>query len=539
MRKRQMSRAEFEKRLDSIRVQLRAEVPPFKETSPEALGERKRRAARDVLDFGRTYLPHYFTHGAALWHGDFASALSGLSHQILACHGHRDGAKSVIASLAFVLQRHLADDGDHFIIVASETETIASDFVAFIKLELEENPRIRADYGDMAGHPWGDKNFVSANGRRILARGIGQQVRGLRHRQHRPSLVVCDDLESEESALNPKRVRKLYSWFFRTLIPAVGEGWRVVVVGTLLAKGCFLDKLMESADDGKPVVTRIYKAVTKGAGGREQSTWPARRPMRFWRAVKEAVGSLIWGAEYQGEPSDEEATIREEWLSENYWQDGDLDGVEMEAVAEGYDPSTGTTTDGSYGAIAKVARCPRGHFWVMDAWIKRRSVKRQVQALVDIYVDGLRPAKVTAESISFAALVMNELAREERKRGVRLPVVEIKHQGNKDVRLASLGPLAERGLLHLNPDQGDQALLVEQLIHLDNANVETDGPDALEMTVRALEGLVKPAASGRSPTREERRPGRRGRLFGDGAGSLYDPEPEEEPQEAEKEEVPA
>jgi len=102
---------------------------------------------------------------------------------------------------------------------------------------------------------------------------------------------------------------------------------------------------------------------------------------RHFQYAQTLLGRLC--AEYQGEPSDEEATIREEWLSENYWQGGDLDGVEMEAVAEGYDPSTGTTTDGSYGAIVKVARCPRGHFWVMDAWIKRRSVKRQVQALVE------------------------------------------------------------------------------------------------------------------------------------------------------------
>lgn len=548
-----MTERQFALALDEVRAKLRSEVLPFEDTSPEAVAERKLKAEADLQAFGETYLPHYFTDKPASWHPELDDLLAKLNRQIAAVHGHREGAKTVRYVIAFALQQHLAADGEPFIVVVSATKDLAGDFVACIKTELEENQRIRADYGEMPAYPWSTEDLVSTNGRRIRALGAGQKMRGALFRMHKPTLAICDDLEDDELAMNPKRVKKLYQWLFSTLVPMLQKKrWRVVVLGTLICKGCFLDKLQTQAvEEKRPVVAKRYPAILKDSNGRERSSWPDRFSLTDWREFKATVGTLIWAAEFQGEPSDEDATIPEELITSTQWRDGELDGVEFEAVAVGYDPIPGKAADevveakekdedkpekkkdGSYAAIIKVARCSQGHLWVMDAWIKRRSVVKQVRAFVDFFVFGPRPQKMAAETVAFATLVMNELGREEVARGVRLPVEEIKQTGSKEVRLKSLQPYFERKLVHLNLAQGDQELLKEQLVHLDNPNIEDDGPDALEMAIRKLEGLVKPAAVGRTQTKAERRPGRKGRLF----GTRPVPEPEGEEEETEDEAV--
>lgn len=542
-----MTERQFALALDELRAKLRSEVLPFKDTSPEAVAERKLKAEADLQAFGETYLPHYFTDKPASWHPELDDLLAKLNRQIAAVHGHREGAKTVRYVIAFALQQHLAADGEPFIVVVSATKDLAGDFVACIKTDLEENQRIRADYGEMPAYPWSTEDLVSTNGRRIRALGAGQKMRGALFRMHKPTLAICDDLEDDELAMNPKRVKKLYKWLFSTLVPMLQKKrWRVVVLGTLICKGCFLDKLQTQAvEEKRPVVVKRYPAILKDSNGRERSSWPDRFSLADWREFKAAVGTLIWAAEFQGEPSDEDATIPEELIDRAQWRDGELDGVAFEAVAVAYDPIPGKAADevveakekkekkqeGSYAAIIKAARCPQGHLWIMEAWIKRRSVPKQVKAFVDSYLDAPRPHGMVAETGVFATLVMHELGREEVARGVRLPVEEIKQTGSKELRLQSLQPYFERGLIHLNLAQGDQPLLKEQLVHLDNPNIEDDGPDALEMVVRKLESLVKPAAVGRTQTRAERRPGRKGRLFG--ARPVHEPEEEEEETEDE------
>jgi hypothetical protein len=45
---------------------------------------------------------------------------------------------------------------------------------------------------------WAVDDFVTLNDIRVKARGRGQRLRGLKHRQWRPDLVVLDDLENDK-----------------------------------------------------------------------------------------------------------------------------------------------------------------------------------------------------------------------------------------------------------------------------------------------------------------------------------------------------
>ena len=72
---------------------------------------------------------------------------------------------------------------------------------------------------------------------------------------------------------------------------------------------------------------------------------------------------------------------------------------------------------------------------------------------------------------------------------------------NKEVRIEGMGPYVERGNIWFNPGQGDQKLLIDQLLDFPNGEHD-DGPDALEM---AHKEVRVPAISGQQIRRGRRR----------------------------------
>jgi hypothetical protein len=66
--------------------------------------------------------------------------------------------------------------------------------------------------------------------------------------------------------------------------------------------------------------------------------------------------------------------------------------------------------------------------------------------------------------------------------------VGVKHTTNKEGRIiGTLSYLIEHGKLLFEKGQSDQDLLLEQLIYILNANINDDGPDALEGAVSMLQ----------------------------------------------------
>jgi hypothetical protein len=91
----------------------------------------------------------------------------------------------------------------------ADTTAQAGINMAAVQHELRDNELIQRDYGHLkyrkiddprseltleSDEDWQKTNCVLDNGVRILARSRGQKVRGLKHRQHRPALVVADDV---------------------------------------------------------------------------------------------------------------------------------------------------------------------------------------------------------------------------------------------------------------------------------------------------------------------------------------------------------
>lgn len=246
------------------------------------------------------YLRHYFSVEPADFHFLLAQALENPQDDLLEIIGFRGSAKSTFASLGLPLYLALEHIYD-FIIPVGDTTTQSKLNIANMRYELEHNEYIREDYG-VTFNPdksWSDDRLQLLSGVLILSRSRGQKMRGLRHRQFRPQVVICDDLEDLQWVQKKVNRDKTERWFNSEVIPAQQEDKsKLIVIGNLLHKDALMMRLKKRRKaNGKrlflclefPLIHKVTKRVM----------WRGKYPTRAaLQKQKEKVGRVAWAREY-------------------------------------------------------------------------------------------------------------------------------------------------------------------------------------------------------------------------------------------------
>lgn len=489
------SKKEIQQQIARVRARMRAEAKPFEDISPEARAERIRRSKEDDFYFFKTYVPHYFTVESAEFHEEIIE-LTKVQDEPVIIAAPREHAKSTLCTFA-VPVADICLERKHFIIIISDTEDLAADFNVFIQLELQENERILADFGNLKGYKWEAKDFTTRNGIRVKARGRGQRLRGIRNRQYRPDRVIIDDFENDKNVKNPKLIKEAVDWILTAVLGSLAEGYSLMMIGTVLAKKSVLTWFLNAKDENdQPLfITRIYRSI-KDDG---TPLWPTKWPVERLLKKKRQIGTINFNKEFQNDPKDDEGIFREEWI--RYYTPEEIAGKDL-AVFEAIDPSVGANESADYRSFIKVGRADDGTIYVLNADIKKRSVDSLVTT--EYIRQGEQPAiLIRLETVAFQAVLMILFNKEAQTRGVHLPIQEIKHSVNKETRITGLSPYVERGVIRFRKGHSDQDLLIEQLIYFPSSTVNDDGPDGLEMAVSAAIINVPAASAGSETTKDD------------------------------------
>ena len=495
-------------------------------------GIRRRLGAVDLEFFGRAYFGHYFSTESPDFHreldgiwregvlkgrfplnGKEAKAINRLPGTRRAVAAPRGHAKSTTLTFKGTMHAVLYQY-KHYPIIISDSSDQAEGFLENIRVEFEENPAILEDFGSLQGKVWRNNVLLTKTDIKIEAIGSGKKIRGRKHRNWRPDLIILDDVENDENVRTPEQRKKLHNWFTKAVSKA-GDGYTdIIFIGTLLHYDALLAKTLDN-----PTYTSIkYKAVI--AFSQRDDLWDAWEAIYInlenpaheadalayfaehqadmlegtvvlWEAKnsyynlmvqKVSDGASAFNSELQNEPiNPDDCLFLEEWI--DYYNEAEVNFQDHAFDFFGFvDPSLGRTKRSDPSAIITLAKHrTTGYMYVVDADIMRRhpdmiitDILEKERWLRKTYGRGYK--KFGAEVNQFQWFLKEELAKASARAGLYLPIEEILQTTDKILRVQTLQPDVKNKYLKFNPRH---KTLLEQLRHFPMA-AHDDGPDALE-----------------------------------------------------------
>jgi len=227
-------------------------IPPDLSQKEQALELAK----KDIITFGQMFLPEDFMKSSpAPYQYELSNLLLGNEKRacIILPRGH---AKSTLAKTALLYQLYFAPpEKKQFIAWVSEEQSQAIDHIKYIQNHIDINPALQYYFGDLKGSKWTEKEFTTARGDRIIAKGTSQRLRGRSQLGLRYTNIILDDFESELNTKTPDRRREIKEWVMSTVEPALenskeNEG-SIWLIGTIVHYDSFLQGVYDGWLDAK------------------------------------------------------------------------------------------------------------------------------------------------------------------------------------------------------------------------------------------------------------------------------------------------
>ena len=513
------------------RVRLRREFAAgHPTTGPEGL--RRKLGAIDMEFFGRAYFPHYFSRPSPEFHRELdaiwqqgvlkgrypltaadtktISRLPGVRRAVAAPRGH---AKST--NLTFKGTMHSTLYGyKHYPIIISDSSEQAEGFLDNIRVEFEENTAILEDFGPLAGSVWRSNVLVTKTNIKIEAIGSGKKIRGRKHRNWRPDLIILDDGENDENVRTPEQRKKLKDWFDKAVSKCGDDYTDIVYIGTLLHYDSLLAKTLAnpayrsikykavirfsqaddlwqqwetiftdlSNDDREADALAFFQAHKTAMLEGTQVLWEEKLSYYDLMVMRVSEGEASFNSEEQNEPiNPDDCLFMEEWF--DYYNEAEVNFGDPAFDFFGFiDPSLGKTKRSDFSAIVTLAKHKgSGYMYVVDADIERRHPDRIIADVLAkerwlraSFGHGYR--KLGAETNQFQWFLKEELAKASAKAGLYLPIEEVQQTSDKVMRVQTLQPDVKNKYIKFNRRH---KRLLEQLTQFP-MGAHDDGPDALE-----------------------------------------------------------
>lgn len=540
--------AELAAYADGQRQLIQAECDGFA-TDATARDLRCTKAKAEFRYFARTYFPHYVKGDESVFHRWFYDTVPGLidsaSGQLINASAPRGEAKSTLGTQLLTLWC-VVTGRKRFIPIVMDSWDQAAAMLEAVKTELTDNPRLLMDWPESTGkgRVWNAGVILTAGNAKVQAFGSGKKMRGLRHGPYRPDLVMLDDIENDEQVRSLEQRQKLEDWVNKTVLnlgPPDGT-MDVLYLNTILHydsvanrfhrkprwtrrkfrailrwpdrmdlwqqwEELFLNEASDDddADDGADPahVSAADAFYAQHRAEMEQGavvSWPSVRPLLRLMMIR-AESHHAFDCEYQNDPTNDDTAF---FTGMQFWVQPCRDWIFLGS----HDPSLGKLNKARDPAATLVGGLDRIHgvLSVVEAKVARRLPELQIAHIIEFQRE-YRCLAWAVEAVQFQEFFRQQLVKQSAAAGVPVPAMAIVPHTDKALRIESLSPHVNNGLILFHQSH---SVLNTQLRHWPEADHD-DGPDALEMlwalAQRRMGGVSIPRMGKRTlPTMHARTP---------------------------------
>ena len=407
----------------------------------------------------------------------------------------RGHAKSTLCSLIYPLHRILFGE-ERFVLLISESEMQSKYLLEALGDEIEFNEKLHYFFGNRMGEVWGkeEKEIITgfksdgtpSGSCKVMVRGTGQKVRGLKYGAYRPTLTIIDDGEGDANAATMMQRDKFRRWLDTAVIPGSDDA-KLVFVGTIIDEDSYLNNVAGSrAFDGtgerkvKGWKSLFYQAILqdslqgefissgmeiKGKDGDPLVLWPDRRPYGWLVKKREEARSKgdlsYFFQEYQNVPMDDAFRV---FKKENIlYYDGKYvheDGIDYmvvntsEGVSKkpvnifmGVDPASSENIKANYTVVMIVALDKHHNFYVVDYFRGQVSPMDGADKIFDL-ADRYHPKLINIEKTGHVMLA-DYMRRKSKETGRHLNIVPKNAIQKKFYRIKELQPIFASNSMYL------------------------------------------------------------------------------------------
>lgn len=476
-----MTNKEALEKWEAYRKSVERSTPvPTGETEKEKRA-RIERLKKDFPAFCKYYFPQYITSDFAPFHLRFAKKVASMEKIYIVRAWARAHAKSVVAGLFVPLFEMVNDRLDNMLLVSHSYDN-ACELLMPIMVQLEANHRFIHDFGQQKSwRGWEIGKFVTANAKSFRALGSGQSPRGSRNEEKRPDFILIDDIDTDEEARNPLRLKRKWDWCEQALrgtFDTVGRQ-RYIVIGNIIAKDGIVVRASKMADDFEQI-----NILDKNG----KPSWPAKNTLPDVNYLLSKISYASGQKEYFNNPISEGTVFKDM----RYGKVPPLS--KLRHVVIYCDASYKSSKKGDFKAVVLVGEY-NGDYYIIKARLEQTTLNVMLKWFYDLYRYASAQTQVYMlvecngfQDAWYQDVFMPALRNMEKTEGTLAIAPDDRDKPDKFSRIeGNLEPLNRRGSLILNEAEKDNphmTRLEEQFLAIEpNSSAHDDGPDAVEGAV--------------------------------------------------------
>ena len=443
----------------------------------------------NLVLFGKVTMPNMFSAPSPAFHYDIAKRLLNRNHSQINIVAPRGHAKSSIVGGVFPLYHLMFHEGQKLIVLVSRTQDHAIKLLGTIKDTLDFSSNFRSLFGYWGQHSarqWAKSEIELKDGSMIVCKGTGQQLRGIKEGNQRPTLIIVDDPEDENNTKTAEAMEVNLRWLLQSAVPSLDpKCGRIVIIGTPQHQRCMVETLKEMKG-----WENLYFAPDLD---KKISLWEEWHPVEKLQKKKEELESInrvsVFYREYLCKIiGDEDQLFKESYFQyyegklhhneedEAYLKITKRNGKDVEEtvpvnVFMGVDPASSTKSTADYSTIVAVAIDNDNNRYLLPYYRKRATPMNLADHIIE-YFKIYKPVKVRIESVGYQEMLREYVKQRCEEENLFISGLEIREnpRNSKSSRLETLEPYFAQKKVYIQEEMleiKDEMLLYPRAKHDD------------------------------------------------------------------------